>query len=111
MSAEPPSSFSERDNVRTGYAGNLTPQQQSCFDELMAKASASEYAGDLNLMSHPDWYVLRFLRATMLDKTGKRVVSAPGGRAAPVCHAAMAQGKEHAQIRDNIRNSACRTPT
>ncbi|KAH9259208.1 hypothetical protein BASA82_001281, partial [Batrachochytrium salamandrivorans] len=104
MSAEPPSSFSERDNVRTGYAGNLTPQQQSCFDELMAKASASEYAGDLNLMSHPDWYVLRFLRATMLDKTGKRVFQPLVAEQRLYATLQWRRAKNMPQIRDNIRN-------
>lgn len=66
-------SYPAKDNMHTGYAGNLTPQQQAAFAEFMAKIETSTFLSDLKKQAHPDWFALRFLRATMKDKSGQRV--------------------------------------
>lgn len=90
---------------RTGFAGNLTAQQQAAFTELMSKVDTSEYADDLHKLPHSDWFALRFLRATMKDKTGERVFQAAQAFERLVTTLQWRRDKNLDLIRTNIQNN------
>lgn len=54
----------------SGYPDTLTPQQKEALDELKAEVGDRK-----DVLEHPEGesYLLRMLRATMKDKTGRRV--------------------------------------
>jgi len=62
-----------RDEMRTGYEANLTDQQRDVLNKLMNNLRNSEFWPDFQ--QNPDGvkFVLRFLRATMKDKSKNRL--------------------------------------
>lgn len=72
MSTLPPAdAFSPKG--KTGFEVNLTEAQKVALDELKKRMEKSEYAQELLENPDGDRFVLRFLRATMKDKSGARV--------------------------------------
>lgn len=65
--------FPDRDDVNAGYLANLTPQQKAVLEALKAKMEKTEFAKELAANPDGDRFILRYLRATMKDKTGERV--------------------------------------
>lgn len=58
----------------TGYLDNLTTQQSLVFSQLREQLNTSQYAPDLSQEpSSHDTFLLRFLRATMRDKSSDRI--------------------------------------
>jgi hypothetical protein len=61
--------------TKTGYLGNLTPQQDDALTKLRAKLfdPAFPFAENAKKEHDGDRFFLRFLRATMKDKKGERL--------------------------------------
>lgn len=100
-------SYPTQDSHRTGYAGNLTEQQQAVFDELMASIEKCEYFADLNKLPHPDWFVLRFLRATMKEKIGQRIFLAAPAEKRFLATMQWRRKMNTEKIRENLRFGTC----
>ena len=58
---------------KSGYEGNLTPQQGKMLKELKEKLANSKYKARVETQLDGDRFLLRFLRATMKDKSGERI--------------------------------------
>ena len=59
--------------AETGFERSLTPQQAAALAELKTRLRRSAYSADVAANPDGDRFVLRFLRATMRDRTGERV--------------------------------------
>jgi len=73
--------FPARDDARTGFESNLTAQQRAELAKLKGLLAAGEYAADVAQNPDGDRWVLRFLRASMRDKGGKREFDADAAHA------------------------------
>lgn len=62
---------------KTGYQGNLTPQQTQALHQLKTRLETLPYYHE-EILAHPDGerWLLRFMRATMRDKNRTRVFEA-----------------------------------
>lgn len=97
--------YPKQNNLRTGYMGNLTERQQSEFDLLKASVKTNEYIDELNVFPQPGWFILRFLRATMKDKTGLRIFQAVPAEERLIGTLKWRRENNTSQIRDNLRNN------
>ncbi len=57
----------------TGFEANLNLQQQNALNELKNILKNSEYSNDIENHPNGDRFLLKFLRATMKDKNGRRI--------------------------------------
>uniref|UniRef100_A0A7S3PJY2 CRAL-TRIO domain-containing protein n=1 Tax=Aplanochytrium stocchinoi TaxID=215587 RepID=A0A7S3PJY2_9STRA len=58
---------------KSGFLGSLNEQQSEALDELKERMKESKFAETIKNHPQGDCYLLRFLRATMKNKTSKRV--------------------------------------
>ena len=58
--------------ILSGFEDTLTAQQREAFDQMKATVVASEFAVDFAAHPAGNRWLLKYLRATAKDKTGKR---------------------------------------
>lgn len=60
-------------NLLSGFEATLNVQQKICLEEFRQRILASEFCPDYAIDPGADRFLLKFLRATMKDKTGERL--------------------------------------